>query len=254
MIISFPQLEQQFLALSKHELDKMKAIFKKSIDFDRDGKISIEDYVLFIREPLSMALLIRQIFLLSSTGNQNLGSNYSDNNSTPIMDIGSTLKATAVFCMLSSSDLLKFVFAWYDEAGYGLIDNDDFKQLLAIFHPRHSDEHIARALKEFDLTEGGTMPFETFETLVKKLPQLMYPAFRVQEKMQQQFMGKRFWKRKLALYQEAKEIIKQDEEKVRKAERLERKQRDEYESDLMLSSIEDFVQRSKKKNRRRYAK
>ena len=168
------------------------------------------------------------------------------------MDIGSTLKATAVFCMLSSKDLLKFVFAWYDEAGYGLIDNDDFKQLLASFHPRHSDEHIDRALKEFDLTEGGTMSYETFEMLVKKLPQLMYPAFRVQEKMQQHFMGKRFWKRKLILYQEAKEIIKNDEEKARKAERLERKQRDEYESDLMLSAIDDYVQRSKKKNRRRY--
>ena len=101
-------------------MDKMKSVFKRSIDHDRDGRISIEDYVAFLGEPLSLAGFVRQIFALSSNRNLN-----NDNflNATPVMDIGSTLKATAVFCMLSSSDLLKFVFACYDEDGYGTIDN-----------------------------------------------------------------------------------------------------------------------------------
>lgn len=193
-------------------MNKLKSVFKRSIDHDYDGIISIEDYVTFLREPLSMAGFVRQIFALSSNRNLN---NEKFLNATPVMDIGSTLKATAVFCMLSSSDLLKFVFACYDEDGYGTIENHEFKELLASFHPRHSDEHVARALKELDLAEDGTMSFDAFETLVRKLPHLLYPAFRVQEKMQKRFMGRMFWKRKLALYEEAKELIKKGEEKAK---------------------------------------
>lgn len=237
--------------MSKRELDKMKSIFKRSIDYDRDGKISIEEFTMFLREPLSMALLVRQIFCLSS-GKLTVDSKYLNSNTAPIMDMGSTLKATAVFCMLSSSDLIKFVFAWYDDAGYGVMENEDFKQLLASFHPRHSDEHVARALKELDLPEGGTLSFETFEKLAKKLPHLLYPAFRVQDKMKKKFIGVRFWKRKLELYEEAKELIKQEEEKARQLEKLERKRREEYADDLRLDVIDDFVQKSKKKHRRRY--
>lgn len=207
---------------------------------------------MFLGEPLSMASFVRQIFALSSNGNLNTGSKYLNTNTAPMMDVGSTLKATAVFCMLSSIDLLKFVFAWYDDAGYGCIDNEDFRHIIASFHPRHSDEHVARALKEFDLPEGGTMSFETFERLVKKLPHLMYPAFRVQERMQICFMGKRFWRRKLLLYEEANESIKRDEEQAKHVEKLERRHRDEYAAELRLSAIDDFVQKKKKKNRRRY--
>lgn len=239
---------KQFLALSKHDMDKMKSTFKRSIDSDGDGKISVEDYVAFLSEPLSMAGFIRQIFALSS--NRNLDENSL--NANPTMDIGSTMKATAVFCMLSPTDLLKFVFACYDEDGYGTIDNNEFKQMLASFHPRHSDEHVARALQEFDLTEDGNMSFETFESLIKKLPHLLYPAFRVQEKMQKRFMGRRFWKRKLTLYEEAKQLIIEDEEQAKLAERRERKQREEYADDLRLSAIDMFVQKSKKKHRRRH--
>lgn len=174
----------------------MKSTFKRSIDYDRDGKISIEEFTMFLREPLSMASFVRQIFLLSS-GKLSADSKYLNTNTAPMMDMGSTLKAIAVFCMLSSSDLIKFVFAWYDDAGYGCIDNEDFKQLLASFHPRHNDEHVARALKELDLPEGGTLSFETFDKLAKRLPHLLYPAFRVQDKMKKKFIGVQFWKRKL---------------------------------------------------------
>lgn len=230
-------------------MDKMKSIFKRSIDYDFDGKISIEDYVNFLHEPLSMAGFMRQVFALASNRDLNKA-NFL--NATPVIDIGLTLKASAVFCMLSSSDLLKFVFACYDEDGYGSIDNQEFKQLLASFHPRQSDEYVARAIKEFDLAEDGTMSFDTFETLVKKLPHLLYPAFRVQEQMQKRLMGRRFWKRKLTLYEEAKELIEEDEERTRQQERRERKQREEYAAEMRLSAIDRFVEKSKKKHRRKY--
>jgi Ca2+-binding EF-hand superfamily protein len=264
---------KQFLALRHRDLDKLKSIFQQ-IDLDKDGKVSVEDYVMYLREPLSMASFVYQIFALSSNGNIKLDK-YDNLNETPFMDVGSTLKATAVFCMLCSSELLKFVFVWYDDAGYGCISNEDFKKLLASFHSRHSDEHVARALKEFDLPEGGTMSYDTFERyvcniinrtwspdpdekvtflsfrLVKKLPHLLYPAFRVQEKMREQFLGVRFWEHKLELIAEAKALISQEEAESRELERQERQKRDEYANELNLEAIHSYVQKSKKKNRRR---
>eukprot|EP00804_Cyclotella_cryptica_P008530 CCRYP_007531-RA/>CCRYP_007531-RA protein AED:0.05 eAED:0.04 QI:0/0/0/1/0.33/0.25/4/0/510 len=241
---------KQFLALKRHELDKMKSVFQRSIDFDRDGKISVEDYAMFLGEPLSMASFIRQIFALSSNGRIRCGKN-ADSNTTPMMNVGSTLKATAVFCMLCSTELLKFIFSSYDEEGYGYIDNGEFRQLLASFHPRHSDEHVTRALKEFDLPTDGIMPFDTFVTLVKKLPHLMYPAFRVQEKMRKKFMGVPFWRRKLERYEEAKKLLNLEEEKLREAERMDRQKRDDFADDWNIDTIDVFVEKSKRENRRR---
>jgi len=239
---------REFLALRSPELGKMRATFRKSIDFDRDARISVEDYCLFVREPLSMTPLIRQIFALSAPANGKVGK-YPASDSTPTMDVGATLKATAVFCMLSASDLMKFIFTWYDTKGYGVIENKAFLNLMAMFHPRHRDDVVLRALKEMDLPPEGKMPFHKFESDCKKFPHLLYPAFRVQEwvrwfryvscclvallpsdnvclsclttfllirdpKMRKRFFGSRWWKRKLARYAEAKERLEQERRQV----------------------------------------
>lgn len=162
----------------------MRTTFRKSIDFDKDAMISVEDYCLFVREPLSMSPLVRQIFALSAPANGKVVK-YPASDDTPTMDVGATLKATAVFCMLSAPDLMKFIFTCYDVKGYGVIENKAFLNLMAMFHPRHRDEVVVRALKEMDLPAEGKMPFHKFESDCRKFPHLLYPAFRVQERVNQ---------------------------------------------------------------------
>ena len=130
----------------------------------------------------SMAPLVRQVFALAAPANGR-AARCPASHGAPTLDVGATLKATAVFCMLSASDLLKFVFAWHDTKGYGVIENKVFLDLMAMFHPRHRDDVVVRALKEVDLPVGGKMPFHKFESDCKKFPHLLYPAFRVQEKV-----------------------------------------------------------------------
>lgn len=182
---------REFLALKPSELDKMRSVFRKSIDFDRDERISVEDYCMFLREPLSMSPFVRQIFALSATPttSNKVGKPYPTKNNAPVMTVGATLKATAVFCMLSSSDLMKFIFAWYDPKGYGVIENQLFLDLMAMFHPRHRDDVVVRALKEVDLPKDGKMPFDKFESDCKKFPHLLYPAFRAQDKVRQLYLA-----------------------------------------------------------------
>mmetsp|Transcript_40343 Transcript_40343/g.84407 ORF Transcript_40343/g.84407 Transcript_40343/m.84407 type:complete len:505 (-) Transcript_40343:57-1571(-) len=244
---------REFLALKSSELDKMRSVFRKSIDFDRDDRISVEDYCMFVREPLSMSPFIRQIFALSAapTTNNKIGKPYPMKNNAPVMNIGATLKATAVFCMLSSSDLMKFIFAWYDAKGYGVIDNQLFLDLMAMFHPRHRDDVVVRAMKEVDLPVGGKMPFDKFESDCKKFPHLLYPAFRVQEKMRQRFFGPRWWKQKLGRYTEAKELLEQEKQKEQELEDIERKQRYIVSEELKNESMELFEIRKRRRKKRR---
>lgn len=242
---------KHFLALKSAELDKLCSIYRSSIDLDRDGRISIEDYTSFLSEPLTMAPFIRQIFVLSLPTDSQLGAAYSNSNAKPILEVGATLKATAIFCMLCSSELLKCIFAWHDTKGYGVINNSDFLHLLGIFHPRHNDDVVVRALKEVDIPEDGTMTFSTFEGLTKKLPYLMYSAFRVQEKMRQKFMGVRWWRRKLALYAKANKQLLHDERQTKEAETLEMKERYEFARELRIGDLDGFVVGEKKRQRRK---
>lgn len=173
---------KEFLALTSRELAKCCSVFRKSIANARGERISIDDYCIFLREPLSMAPFIRQIFELPASSSGMLVQHPSSNN-VPIFDVGATLKATAVFCMLCSPELMKFVFNWQDPRGTGFIESKQFLDVLGIFHPRHRDDVLAGTLKKIDFPLGEMMSFSEFECYMKKFPRLLYPAFRVQEKV-----------------------------------------------------------------------
>lgn len=148
---------KEFLALRSKDLRKMRNIFRTSIDFDNDGWISVEDYCSFLREPLSMSPFIRQIFAFSAPANGRFARHLAYD--AAVLDVGATLKATAVFCCLGPTELMKFLFAWYDNKGYGEIDNKQFLDLLSLFHPRHRDDVVVRALKDIQLSSDGKMSF-----------------------------------------------------------------------------------------------
>ena len=113
---------KQFLALGSSDLRKIKSVFRKKIDLDRDKLISIEDFCSFIREPRSMSPFLRRIFALSTSS---LVSSPSDNkgkspkNNEAIFDVGQTVKAITVFCLLSTAEVYRLVFASYDTRGFG---------------------------------------------------------------------------------------------------------------------------------------
>ncbi len=228
---------KQFLALSQAELHKMKSTFK-NINFHQKGRISVEDFVMFLREPLTMSPFMKQIFTLSS-----------QTNAVPILDVGSTLKATAIFCMLGCCDLLKCIFAWYDIKGFGYIENKEFLELLGIFHPKYTDDRVVRSLKNVNLPGDGTMPFSKFKDYNRKYPHLFYPAFRVQEKMREKFMGLHWWKRKLAKYEEARKQIQEKDKREEEIEYRERRQRYEVSQDLM-QQVDIFEVKKKSRKRR----
>ncbi|KAL7491805.1 hypothetical protein ACHAWT_001075 [Skeletonema menzelii] len=238
---------KEFLALKQTELKKMRFVYKRYIDLDKRGRISIEEFATFLREPLSLCSFLRQIFALA-LGNADT---QSDSSKTPIFNLAATLKAVSVFCMLSSADVLRFIFSCYDVKGYGFIDRAAFYDLLELFHPRYQDDRVHSALKEIELPADGTMQFVLFESLSRRFPHLLYPAFRVQDKLRKKFLGVRWWKRKLEMYCIAYQRVERDKKRESEIESMERKQRYEM-AEALHDEDRDFFnvkERRRKKNR-----
>ena len=49
------------------------------------------------------------------------------------------------------------------------------------------------AIREFDVNDDGLIDFEEFRQLHIRYPMLLYPAFRLQDKMQEMTLGSATW-------------------------------------------------------------
>lgn len=247
---------KQFLALRASDLRKMKLVFRKNIDLDRDKHISIEDLCSFIREPLSMSPFLRRIFALSSASSsltvspQGQGSKVTEpKNDEAIFDLGHTMKAITVFCMLSQLEVIRFVFASYDTRGFGQIANSQFLELLSMFHPRYRDNVVTQAMKEIELSSSCTMSYATFESDCRRLPQLLYPALRVQDKLRKKTFGLRWWNRKLRLYAEAKERVDHQRRAHEELEQNERRRNWKLAAELQEESMNYYSEKRRRKSK-----
>lgn len=77
----------------------------------------------------------------------------------------------------------------------------------------------------------------------------MYPAFRVQDKMRQQFMGPKWWKRKLQIYLVAAQRVDEEKKRENELQIMERKQRYEMDETLQQEDRDFFDVKRKKKSR-----
>lgn len=64
--------------------------------------------------------------------------------------------------------------------------------------------NFATALQSFDANEDGVITFDEFIAINRRFPTLLYPAFRLQERMQKMTLGPRKWKLIMEAYLHAK--------------------------------------------------
>ena len=71
--------------------------------------------------------------------------------------------------------------------------------------------------------------------------------------MRQRFFGPRWWRRKLARYAEAKELLEEVQQKQKELDDLERRQRYEIAEELKNDSLDLFeIKNRRKKKSRKY--
>ncbi|KAG2760366.1 hypothetical protein PC129_g1869 [Phytophthora cactorum] len=166
--------------LGQHELKKFKACFRQ-IDLDSSGVIDYDEFFDFIDEtktPFSEGLF-RMI----------------DSDSNGTIDFEEFVHATVLYCMYTRDEILRFAFDTFDPAASGSIGDKELRRLVSIVNDGQSrfSGNINNALTEFDRNKDGVIDFEEFKNLNKRFPMLLFPCFRLQDRMQKATLGDNHW-------------------------------------------------------------
>ena len=139
------------------------------------------------------------------------------------IEFGEFVQATCTYCMFEPPEVLKFCFYIFDKDKNGYIDQDELTMFIEQLHQEKLQGNLASALESLDYNQDGKFEFHEFKQMHKQFPQVLYPAFRLQQIMMDNICGSTWWnKKKGRLAMEKEEAIRKDrEERIAQARKLE---------------------------------
>jgi Ca2+-binding EF-hand superfamily protein len=166
--------------LSPRQLKRLIRKFKK-IDLDDSGSIDRRELFTVLEE--EETLVTDAFFKLM------------DSDGSGRIEFDEFVKVCSTYCIYSRRDILKFCFDCFDTDSSGFIDEDEYKKMCKTVHngsPTFPGNFV-NALEMFDQNGDGVIDLNEFIELDKRFPMLMFPAFRLQEKMQRITLGEKQW-------------------------------------------------------------
>lgn len=170
------------LGLTKHHLWQLRECFC-DIDMDESGTIDVADMCKSIGEAVTP--LVVAVFRML------------DINSKQRIDFDEFVAFALVYCMYTRDDVLKLCFDHFDADKSGFIDEDEFVALCRAVNNGEPlfEGNFRHALAKVDLNADGIVDFDEFKALDKRMPLILYPAFRLQDNLQKKTLGATTWLR-----------------------------------------------------------
>lgn len=187
------------MVLTPSELEKWMDIFGR-IDRNQEGAISFDAIFEFLEEtPTAYA---REVFIsvdaLDPRG---------------LIEFGDYVRAVSTYAMFGKQDILKFMFVFADKDKAGVITHAQFVTLLNTLNP-FDKRRAKRALQELNMVPNKEMKFEEFARLNEQFPNIMHPAFRLQDQMRKLHFGVDWWFDKLVRYKGVRRKMQQSGENI----------------------------------------
>jgi hypothetical protein len=104
-------------------------------------------------------------------------------------------------------------FDTFDPAATGSIGDKELRRLVGMVNDGQSkySGNINNALAEFDRNKDGVIDFDEFKNMNKRFPMLLFPCFRLQDRMQKATLGDSHW---LSLHKRLYDRLKKENYQV----------------------------------------
>jgi len=174
------------LKLVKRDIAEFWETFKK-YDYDCEGKIHLQEF---------MEKCVKEKRNFLADGIVEL----VDVDDPDWLNFGEYVQAVSTFCCFEEMEVLQFCFFLFDREKHGYIMQDALVFYIDALHNHQQlSANIRHGLNNVNFHEDGRFDFMEFVKLNKDYPQMIYPAFRLQQKMMMYTMGEAWWKNRKAL-------------------------------------------------------
>lgn len=111
------------------------------------------------------------------------------------IDFSEFIQVLTSYCIYSKTDVLRFAFDIFDVDGSGALDENEFTQMMCAINANNPvfPGNFKKALEQFDINGDGLIDFDEFRRLHKRFPMVLFPAFRLQDRMQKATLGEGKW-------------------------------------------------------------
>jgi Ca2+-binding EF-hand superfamily protein len=168
------------IGLLPTEIKKLRYAFMQ-IDYDESGEVDADEFLEFVDERRSP--FTDHIF------------SHFDSDGSGEVDFNEFIGVCCTYCMMSKQELLRFTFDSFDIDKGGTLDEEEFMILCKAVNNMNPTfpGNFTTALEEFDQNGDGLIDFDEFQDLNRHYPLVLFPAFRLQDRIQKVTLGEGGW-------------------------------------------------------------
>lgn len=183
----------QILGFDQRHLRTLKKSFDR-IDLDGSGSIDCSEFLEIMGEQRSP--FTDKLFASI------------DLDGSGTIEFEEFVRVLSTYCMFTKDEILRFAFECFDVDGSGTIDEKEFIELCKTINNASPTfpGNFRNALLEFDVNEDGLIDYSEFLELDRRYPLVLFPAFRLQDRMQKISMGENMWHKVVESYDRQKKI------------------------------------------------
>ena len=187
------QAVTEALGLTAKQITRLFRNFTR-IDVDKSGFISSEELFQALEEEETH--LTCALFKMMDIGIHSTNDDGSPSPSILLsLSFDDFVRVCSTWCLYTKKDILNFCFDTFDNDSSGFIDENEFKILCTAVNkgsPMFPGNFDA-ALQMVDDNGDGVIDFREFKALDRRFALMLFPIFRLQQKMQRLTLGERDW-------------------------------------------------------------
>ena len=177
----YPEIQETLEILDINYEDGYK-LFQTFMDIDRsaDGNIDLKEFYDYFK--ISQTKFSDRVFAVI------------DLDDTGELGFKEFVVGMWNYCTYDDRHLCRFAFDLFDLDKSGALSVPEVDALVRMmFNVEEADEKIMAHIQEHDSDEDAEIDLDEFLEVVRKYPEIMFPAFHIQEQVRESIFGNKYW-------------------------------------------------------------